>query len=79
MTTPDKRSMTERDICTKFVVPALEGSGWNIMTQVREEYFFTDGRIMAKGKTVKQFVFCHEFKLAAGSVDCNLRWQPWGR
>lgn len=54
MSTPDKRSMTERDICTKFVVPALEGSGWNIMTQVREEYFFTDGRITAKGKTVKR-------------------------
>ncbi len=54
MTNPDKRSMTERDICTKFVVPALEGAGWNIMTQVREEYFFTDGRIIAKGKTVKR-------------------------
>lgn len=54
MTTPDKKSMTERDICTKFIVPALEAAGWNIMTQVREEYFFTDGRIMARGKVVKR-------------------------
>lgn len=54
MTIPNKQLMTEQDICTKFVVPALEAAGWNIMTQVREQYFFTDGRIMAKGKTVKR-------------------------
>ena len=52
MLIPDKQQMTEQDICTKFVVPTLEAAGWNIMTQVREQYFFTDGRIMAKGKTV---------------------------
>ncbi len=54
MTIPNKQLMTEQDICTKFVVPALEAAGWNIMSQVREQYFFTDGRIIAKGKTVKR-------------------------
>jgi hypothetical protein len=35
--TMDKRSLTERDICTKFVLPALEHAGWDGMLQVREE------------------------------------------
>jgi len=54
MTELSKKSMTERDICTKFVIPALEAAGWDIMTQVSEEYYFTDGRITARGKIVKR-------------------------
>ena len=46
----DKKSLTEQDICTKFVVPALEKAGWNIVTQVREQVYFTDGRIIVRGK-----------------------------
>lgn len=43
------RSMSERDICTKFVTPALQRVGWNIQTQVREELTLTDGRIIVRG------------------------------
>jgi len=45
----DKKSLSERDICTKYINPALEKAGWNIQTQVREEVSFTDGRIYVKG------------------------------
>ncbi len=45
----DKKSLTERDICTKFITPAIEQAGWNIQTQVREEFPFTDGRIYVRG------------------------------
>jgi len=45
----DKKSLSERDICTKYITPALEKAGWNIQTQVREEVSFTDGRIYVKG------------------------------
>ena len=48
----DKKSLSERDICTKFITPALERAGWNIQTQVREEVTFTAGRIIVRGKTV---------------------------
>jgi len=48
----DKKSLSERDICTKFITPALESAGWNIQTQIREEYFFTDGKVVVRGKTV---------------------------
>jgi type I restriction enzyme R subunit len=31
----DKRSLSERDICTKFITPALRKAGWS-MSQIRE-------------------------------------------
>jgi type I restriction enzyme R subunit len=46
----DKRQLSERDICTKFITPALEQAGWNIATQVREEFSLTKGRIIVRGK-----------------------------
>ena len=44
-----KKDLSERDICTQFILPALKKAGWNIATQVREEVSFTDGRIYVKG------------------------------
>lgn len=44
-----KKELSERDICTQFIIPALQKSGWDIGKQVREEVFFTDGRIYVKG------------------------------
>ncbi len=44
-----KRDLSERDICTRYVLPALTKAGWDIEKQVREEVFFTNGRIFVKG------------------------------
>ncbi|MDR2408481.1 MAG: hypothetical protein LBE13_10290 [Bacteroidales bacterium] len=46
----DKKSFSERDICTKFITPAVEKAGWNKQTQLLEEVSFTDGRIFVRGK-----------------------------
>jgi type I restriction enzyme R subunit len=32
----NKKQLSERDICTKCITPALEQAGWDIVTQVRE-------------------------------------------
>ena len=48
----DKRSLSERDICTKFITPALRRAGWDEMLQIREEVSFTKGRIIVRGKLV---------------------------
>lgn len=48
----DKRSLSERDICTKFITPALRNAGWDEMLQIREEVSFTKGRIIVRGKLV---------------------------
>lgn len=46
----DKKSLSERDICTKFITPAIEKAGWDKQTQLLEEVTFTDGKIYVKGK-----------------------------
>ena len=50
----DKKSLSERDICTKFITPALRKAGWDEMTQIREEVHFTKGRIIVRGKLVSR-------------------------
>jgi type I restriction enzyme R subunit len=50
----DKKALTERDICTKFITPALVGAGWDVRLQVREEVAFTAGRINIRGKTISR-------------------------
>lgn len=45
----DKRSLSERDICTKFITPAIQQAGWQL-NQFREEVSLTDGRVMVRGK-----------------------------
>jgi type I restriction enzyme R subunit len=45
-----KTSWSERDICTKFITPAIQSAGWDIHSQVREEVTFTAGRIIVRGK-----------------------------
>lgn len=50
----DKKFLSERDICTKFITPALRLSGWDEMTQIREEVSFTNGRITVRGKLVSR-------------------------
>jgi hypothetical protein len=43
-----KKTLSERDICTKYITPALQRAGWNIETQVLEEVSFTDGKIFVE-------------------------------
>lgn len=50
----DKRLLSERDICTKYITPALRGSGWDEISQIREEVSFTKGRIIVRGKLVSR-------------------------
>ncbi len=46
----DKKSLSERDICTKFITPAIKKAGWDTLTQLLEEVSFTDGKIYVRGK-----------------------------
>ena len=48
----DKKTLSERDICTKFITPAVRQAGWDEITQIREEVSFTKGRIIVRGKLV---------------------------
>lgn len=48
------KNLSEQDICTKFITPAIEKSGWDKMTQLREQVSFTSGRILVRGKTIER-------------------------
>lgn len=45
-----KKQLSERDICTKYITPAIEKAGWDKLTQYLEEVSFTDGKIYVRGK-----------------------------
>ena len=45
----DKSQLSERDICTKFITPAIQQAGWQ-QHQFREEVKLTDGRVMVRGQ-----------------------------
>ncbi|MFK0572930.1 EcoAI/FtnUII family type I restriction enzme subunit R [Endozoicomonas sp.] len=46
----NKKHFSERDICTKFITPAIVRAGWDLQTQIREEVTFTAGRIIVRGR-----------------------------
>src|ERR1700687_42444 len=48
----NKKNLTERDICSKFLTPAVKDAGWDVMSQIREQVYFTKGRIIVRGKLV---------------------------
>lgn len=50
----DKKSLSEMDIRTKFITPAIVSAGWSSFSQMREEYKVTNGRIIARGKVCKR-------------------------
>jgi type I restriction enzyme R subunit len=53
----NKKQMTEADIRSKFITPAILGANgekWELQTQVAEERYFTKGRVIVRGKTVKR-------------------------
>jgi len=54
MDVSDKKKLSERDICTKFITPAITASGWDYHHQIREEVNVTHGRVLVKGNSVSR-------------------------
>ena len=74
----DKRSLSERDICTKFITPALQKAGWDDQTQIREEVSFTKGRIIVRGKLVSRgkgkradYILYHKSNLPLAVIEAK--------
>lgn len=45
-----KKELSENSIYTHYVLPNLINSGWDLQKQIRENVYFTDGRIYINGK-----------------------------
>ena len=50
----DKKSLSERGICTKFITPAVVLAKWDLHTQIREEVTFAKGRVIVRGRLVSR-------------------------
>ena len=50
----NKKELSEREICTKYITPAIEKSGWDKISQIREEVTLTSGKNIVRRKTVKR-------------------------
>ncbi|MCC5049619.1 EcoAI/FtnUII family type I restriction enzme subunit R [Xanthomonas campestris] len=74
----DKSSLTERDICTKFIIPSIIAAGWDLDLQVREEVAFTKGRVVVRGKLHSRglarradFVLYHRANLPLAVIEAK--------
>ncbi|MDO4214641.1 MAG: DEAD/DEAH box helicase family protein [Bacteroidales bacterium] len=54
MATVSKKDLKEQEIRTMYISPALTAKGWAVPTTMREEYYFTDGRVHVVGHLHKQ-------------------------
>ena len=48
----NKKTLSEDDISAKFITPAVIQAGWDEVTQIRRQVYFTKGRIIVRGKLV---------------------------
>lgn len=74
----NKLELSEADIISKFILPAVISSGWDDMTQIREEVKLRDGKVIVRGqmavrKTVKSadIVLYHKPNLPLAVVEAK--------
>jgi len=46
----NKTQLTETDIITKFILPAIKEAGWDVMAQIRQEVKLRAGKVVVRGK-----------------------------
>lgn len=52
----DKKSLSESDVCDKFIRPAMEAAGWDGMSQIYREYPLRAGRVVVRGRRARRDV-----------------------
>lgn len=48
--TINKTALTESDIISKFILPAIKQVGWDDMSQIRQEVKLRDGKVIVRGQ-----------------------------
>lgn len=71
-------TLTEADIITKRVMPAILGAGWSDTTQIRQEVKLRDGKVIVRGKvaarrTVKSadIVLYHKLNMPLAVIEAK--------
>ncbi len=50
----DKKTLSESDICEKFIRPAMEAAGWDGLLQIFREYPLRAGRVVVQGRRARR-------------------------
>jgi type I site-specific restriction endonuclease len=50
----NKKTLSESDICDKFIRPAMESAGWDGMSQIYREYPLRAGRVVVRGRRARR-------------------------
>ena len=66
----DMKSLSERDICTKYITPSIIAAGWDLHSQLREEVYFTKGQIQVQGSRVTRPSSCRR-QLNERAIPCE--------
>ncbi|MBU3070435.1 DEAD/DEAH box helicase family protein [Aestuariicella sp. G3-2] len=82
----DKAKLSETDIITKFILPAVESVGWDKMAQIRQEVKLRDGKVIVRGqmgmrKTVKaaDIVLYHKPNLPLAVIEAKANKHEMGK
>ena len=82
----DKKKLTETDIITKFILPAIESAGWDSMQQIRQEVKLRDGKVIVRGqlgvrKTVKSadVVLYHKPNMPLAVIEAKANKHEMGK
>ncbi|WP_404826603.1 EcoAI/FtnUII family type I restriction enzme subunit R [Paraglaciecola chathamensis] len=74
----NKKALSETDIISKFIMPAIKNAGWDDMFQIRQEVKLRDGKVVVRGmaaarKTVKSadIVLYHKVSMPLAVVEAK--------
>jgi hypothetical protein len=76
----NKKALSESDICDRYITPAITNSGW-ASSQWRQEFGFTDGKIIVRGNLVargkrKRADYLLFYKPNLQTVWAHVRYRP---
>jgi type I restriction enzyme R subunit len=54
LSTVDKKTLSESDICDLFISPAIKGAGWDQATQIRREVTLAPGPVTVRGNVASR-------------------------
>lgn len=54
MADPEKYKLTETEIRTRFITPAISNAGWPLESTREEFFYFSNGRIMVNGQSARR-------------------------
>jgi type I restriction enzyme R subunit len=82
----DKKKLSETDIITKFIMPAVQSAGWDLMKQIRQEVKLRDGKVIVRGqlgvrKTVKSadIVLYHQPNMPLAVIEAKANKHEMGK